>query len=139
MTREEITQASKRCGLMCTTFGCINILLFEDEKDSNYKVWACMHEEKYTVLRGPAYALPDGTDTHASVPTISTATSSPGEVATCIYISIPHLYIMKVNGVRRMVRIPLMDQAIHAGQVCPVVLAVYLVIICLDVLRVLAG
>ena len=86
MTREKITEAAKRCGLACTSFGCINILLFADEKDSYYKVWVCTHEDEYKINRGAAYVLPDGTDTHATVPTISRATSSPGEVATYIYI-----------------------------------------------------
>jgi hypothetical protein len=86
MTREKITEAAKRCGLTCTTVGCINILLFEDEKDSHYKEWACKHEDGYKINRGPAYVLPAGTDTHAIEPTISIATSSPGEVATYIYI-----------------------------------------------------
>jgi hypothetical protein len=82
MTPEKILDEAKRCGLMCKNFGCINILIFEDEKDSYYKVWAWRQELKYSLLRGPAYALPDGTSTNLIVPKMSTATSSPGELAT---------------------------------------------------------
>ncbi len=84
---------------------------------------------RYKKLRGPPYALPDVTDTHAIVPTISTPAQSAGELDTYIYIYINNLNIMKVNGVRGMVCIALWNQVIRVSHVLPVVGAVHLLII----------
>jgi hypothetical protein len=69
---EQILQQAKLVGIMRETIGCINILLFGDEKDSNYKNWAIKHKATYTTLCGAAFAVSVVTDTHAIVPTIST-------------------------------------------------------------------